>query len=576
MEQNKNEALSAKEKYQTAVESASDYIEHFDLLETITNVGNDEVFTPRKTCNVLLDILPEEVWHNPNYKWLNPATKNGIFEREIALRLDEGLKDVIPDEETRRKHILQNMIYSIGQTKFTSNVARRTLYYCSQANRKCDGIKADDGHYVNGYAIGNGTWFDTEEGNIYTPKVEHWYEGKGKNRKCKFCGISEDSKYNDALQREHYAYEFIHYKSHHLQYEFRKMFFKGDANMKFDIIIGNPPYQLSDGGAQASASPIYQKFIEQAIQLNPKYLSMIVPSRWFSGGKGLDDFRMQMLRDKHLAEIHDFPNASDCFPTVEIKGGVNYFLWTKDSSDDCLIFTHSGNKIVSKAKRPLLEKGCDVFIRNNELVSIFRKVSAFGEKSFSEIVSPLKPYGLRGDFFKDPSKYSLPPVAAEPIDGGLKIHGLENMKRVTKYIDKNYPLPRKDYVNGYKMFMARNQGSGLFGETFSVPVFAGPNECCTETFVVIGTFKTQEEMNNCWKYMTTKFFRAMVGVKKNDQGMAQGVYQYVPMQDFSKSWTDEELYKKYKLSKEEIDFIEQNVKPFDSVESQAESGDDDE
>ena len=175
-----NEALKAKEKYQTAVESAYDYVEHFDLLETITNVGNDEVFTPRKTVTCMLDSLPEEVWHNPDYKWLNPATKNGVFEREIAIRLNDGLKDIIPDEETRKKHILQKMIYAYGQTKFTSNVARRTLYYCSQANRECDGIKDEnDGHYVNGYAIGNGTWFCDSEGNIKTPKAEHWFDKKG-------------------------------------------------------------------------------------------------------------------------------------------------------------------------------------------------------------------------------------------------------------------------------------------------------------------------------------------------------------------------------------------------------------
>lgn len=196
MEEKKNVALKAEEDQKTAVESAYDYLEHFDILETITNVGNDEVFTPRKTCEMILDSLPEEVWHNPDYKWLNPATKNGIFEREIAIRLDAGLRDVIPDEEARRKHILQHMIYAIGQTKFTSYVARRTLYYCSDANRECDGIKAADGHYVNGYAIGNGSWFNDPEGNIMTPKVVHEF---GKDGKCIFCRMSKDSKYVDML-----------------------------------------------------------------------------------------------------------------------------------------------------------------------------------------------------------------------------------------------------------------------------------------------------------------------------------------------------------------------------------------
>ena len=218
-EKRTNEALDASKKYNTVVEEANDYIEHFDILETITNVGNDEVFTPRKTCDMILDSLPEEVWHNPLYKWLNPATKNGIFEREIALRLDKGLENVIADKEERRKHILQNMIFSIGQTKFTSNVARRTLYYCSQANRKCDGLKAPDGHYVNGYSIGNGSWFDDEEGNIKTPCTDHDFQDssghkmpascKGDERKkykCQYCGIDGASNYNDANQREKYDY----------------------------------------------------------------------------------------------------------------------------------------------------------------------------------------------------------------------------------------------------------------------------------------------------------------------------------------------------------------------------------
>ena len=253
-ENEKNDALEAEDKYKTAVESANDYIENFDILETITNVGNDEVFTPRKTCDMILDSLPEEMWHNPNYKWLNPATKNGIFEREIAIRLDNGLKDIIPDTEQRRKHILQNMIYSIGQTRFTANVSRRTVYYCSQANRKCDGIKADDGHYVNGYAIGNGSWFDDEEGNIKTPNINHTFvDDKGKlmpsscpdaekkKYRCKYCGINGASAYNDVNQRETYAYEFIHFDGDELLKHLQDRFFGGNRIMKFDIIIGNPP-----------------------------------------------------------------------------------------------------------------------------------------------------------------------------------------------------------------------------------------------------------------------------------------------------------------------------------------------
>lgn len=572
-ENEKNDALEAEDKYKTAVESANDYIENFDILETITNVGNDEVFTPRKTCDMILDSLPEEVWHNPNYKWLNPATKNGIFEREIAIRLDNGLKDIIPDTEQRRKHILQNMIYSIGQTRFTANVSRRTVYYCSQANRKCDGIKADDGHYVNGYAIGNGSWFDDEEGNIKTPNINHTFvDDKGKlmpsscpdaekkKYRCKYCGINGASAYNDVNQRETYAYEFIHFDGDELLKHLQDRFFGGNRNMKFDIIIGNPPYQLSDGGAQASARPIYQLFVQQAISLKPKYISMIMPSRWMTGGKGLDDFRSLMISDKHIRFLNDFPDGKMCFPNNEIKGGVCFFLWNRDEEGKCKIIQHLGDKEM-ESERFLKEDDTDVFIRDSRLVSIYKKVTAYKGGSFSKIVSPRKPYGLSGDIFKDSSKYALPPLSKEKIKNGLIVHGLdEHLKRVMRYIPLDYPLPKKDLLSGYKLFVARNQGSGVFGETLSEPIIGGPNELCTETYVVFGPFKTENEARNCYEYVKTKFFRAVLGIRKLDQNASQSVYGFIPLLNFDKKWTDKELYDLFDLTSEEREFIETNVK----------------
>ena len=366
-----NEALEAEGEYRTAVEEAYDYVENFDILETITNVGNDEVFTPRKTADMMLDSLPEEVWHNPDYKWLNPATKNGVFEREIAIRLDEGLKDVIPDIEKRRKHILQNMIFSIGQTKFTANVARRTLYYCSQANRKCDGIKAEDGHYVNGYAIGNGNWFDNSEGNILTPVTDH--EIDPKTKKCKYCGIGSDSKYLDANQREKYAYEFIHIYHLIIDKHLNNRFFGGNKKMKFDIIIGNPPYQLATSGSvDSQAVPIYQKFITQAKKLNPKYLCMIVPSRWMIGGFALDDFRDEMLNDTHISLLHDFMNSSDVFPSISLAGGVCYFLWENEHNGPCRFVSHRDDGTTVESKRYLKIEGVETVIRYEEATSILK------------------------------------------------------------------------------------------------------------------------------------------------------------------------------------------------------------
>ena len=499
-----------------------------DVLSCLANLSSDEVFTPPEIVNQMLDLLPQELFTNPETKFLDPFTKSGVFLREIAKRLIIGLEGKIPCLEDRIEHIFKNQLYGIAITELTSLLSRRSLYCSKYPNSK--------------YSVAK---FDNIEGNIRFKRIEHTW----KNKKSIWCGASKDN-LGDRENLETHAYEFIHTSNP------ERIF-----NMKFDVIIGNPPYQLDDGGAFASASPIYHLFILNAIKLNPKYVSMIVPSRWFTGGKGLDEFREFMLRNKNLKEIHDFPDASDCFNGVEIKGGVNYFIWQNDYNGDCLICTHQGDKIVSKAKRSLLEPGCDVFIRNNELVSIYKKIWVNGGETFAKNVSPLKPYGLRGDFFKDPHKYGLPPISVNPIEDGLAIYGLDDkFKRSIRYVPGNYPLPRKDFVKGYKMFMARNQGSGFFGETFSVPVFGKPNECCTETFVAIGPFKTEKEMMNCYSYIKTKFFRAMVGVKKNDQGASQGIYQYVPNQDFSKPWSDKELYEKYNLSEEEIKFIEDNVK----------------
>ena len=459
MTDQQNTALQAERDEKGAVESAYDYLEHFDILETITNVGNDEVFTPRKTCDMILDSLPDEVWHNPDYKWLNPATKNGIFEREIAIRLDRGLKDAIPSDEARRKHILQNMIYAIGQTKFTSYVARRTLYYCTDANRKCDGIKADDSghvHYVNGYAIGNGTWFNDKEGNIKTPTAKHVFDKPGKDGKCVFCRIGSTSSYLNSLQREQYAYEFIHHKPNELLTYLQNLFFKGERHMKFDIIIGNPPYQLSDGGAQASARPIYQLFIQNAIALNPKYLSMIIPSRWMTGGKGLDSFREEMIKSKHFRLLHDYFDSKRCFPNNDIKGGVCYFLWDKDYQGQTEIFAHTSNG-TKKSKRYLQDGDCDIFIRSEELVSIKNKILAKSVNSFASIVSASKPYGLRAETMLSAAKYGLPEFSDTKIDDGYSVFGLgPKQARTWKYIPKDYPLPKRSpCLNKYKVFTAR-------------------------------------------------------------------------------------------------------------------------
>lgn len=345
-----------------------------DVLSCLANLSNDEVFTSPDVVNQMLDMLPQELFENPDTTFLDPACKTGVFLREIAKRLLKGLENQIPDLQERVDHIFHKQLYGIAITELTSLLSRRGVY-CSK--------------YANGeFSI---THFENADGNIRFKNCNHTF----KNGRCVYCGASEQelggTKREDL---ETHAYEFIH-----------GMNVEEVFKMKFDVIISNPPYQLNDGGAQASASPIYQKFIQQAIKLKPRYLSMIVPSRWMTGGKGLDDFRNEMLHDNRMSIIHDFKDASLCFTGVEIKGGVNYFLWDRDKTSPVVhIINDNGNQVATETDRTMLEDGCDIFIRNNELVSIYRKVKNFNEKSFSLHVSPRKPNGFCGDMFKNPSK----------------------------------------------------------------------------------------------------------------------------------------------------------------------------
>ena len=504
-----------------------------DILNCLANLSSDEVFTSPELANRMLDMLPQELFRNPDTKFLDPCSKSGVFLREIAKRLMVGLEAQIPDLQQRIDHIMRKQLFGIALTQLTAEMSRRTLY----CTKKADGD----------YSVA--TCFKDGQGNLHYMRCEHiWANGK-----CSQCGANR-AQYDRVETIENYAYPFIHKNLNEI--------FK---NMQFDVIIGNPPYQMSDSGAFASASPIYHHFVLQSIKLQPRYLVMIIPSRWFAGGKGLDDFRRDMLNDDRITELHDFEKGSDCFPDTRIAGGVCYFRWERDKHDDCDVYCHSGNKITSHLKRPLLEKDTDTFIRINEAIPILRKVQTFHEKSFSVIVSGLKPFGLRTDFFNDPSKYNLPPIFENPITKGITIIGTYKYKTENRYVPANYPFPTNaEKIGKYKVYVSNVLDNGFDWHRERLKPFLGlPNTVCTETFLCAGYYETKEEAENVISYMNTKFFHLLMFLKKVSHHVVSKVYQFVPLQDFSHPWTDEKLYEKYGLSEDEIAFIESMIKPME-------------
>lgn len=510
--------------------SLFDTVYNPDVLTCLANLSNDEVFTPPELANRILDMLPEEIWSDPTVTMLDPFCKSGVFLREAAKRFIEGLEDVYPDLQERVDHIMHEQLFGIAITEMTGMLSRRSLY-CS---------KFADGAY-------SVSRFDTPEGNIRFKHMKHaWMRDK-----CAYCGASKEVYQRDASLESH-AYELIHTPSP------ERIF-----NMKFDVIVGNPPYQLNDGGGEgSSATPLYDKFIDKALALHPKYLAMIIPARWYTGGRGLDSFRHKMLNDDRMSIIHDFPETELCFPGMNIRGGVCYFLWDRNHHGDAVVYNHTSFGPVDKTTRPLLESGASVFIRHNRAISILKKVQSKCTETYSSRVYSSNPFGMRSNF----SNYTT-----EQQDDSVVLYrsrrGSNSEKRVfvqTKNIKKNHSLINKTKVLVSK---ASPGGDEIPHAILSTPIISEPGSVSTETYLIVDVVKDAAQARNLISYMETRFFRFMVSLVKNTQNISKSCFLFVPVLPLDKDWNDQELYSLFELNDSEIAFIEERIKPMDLGDS---------
>ena len=490
-----------------------------DVLSCLANLSNDEVFTPPQLVNQILDMLPPEIWSDKNARFLDPFCKTGVFLREIAKRLMVGLAKQIPDPQKRANHIFQNQIFGIAITELTALLSRRSVYCSKTANGK--------------YSVCDS--FNDRQGNIRFDRVKHTWE----NGSCAYCGASQEA-YSRGEELETHAYQFIHTDNP------EEIF-----NMKFDVITGNPPYQLSDGGFGKSASPIYQKFVQQAKKLSPRFLTMIIPSRWFAGGKGLNDFRAEMLSDNRIRKLVDYEDASEVFPGVDIAGGICYFLWERDSRGHCEVTNiHNGERVISI--RPLDEFA--TFIRHSEAVPIIRKVLAKKEPSMSEQVTSRKPFGLptnarpmkRGDLTLRWNN-GVGPYSRKDVTVGVDM--IDRWKVITSKV--SYDHAGQPDKNGMR-------------KVLSIVDILEPGTICTETYIVAGAFDRKAEAERLASYLRTRFVRFLVAQLSFSQDITKERFLFVPVLSTHTEWTDAQLYKRYDLSKEEIAFIESKTRPMES------------
>lgn len=514
-----------------------------DVLTCIANLSNDEVFTPPELANQMLDLVSAawaqahdgaDIWANESVTFLDPFTKSGVFLREITRRLSDGLRNEIPDLQERVDHILTKQVFGIGITQLTALIARRSVYCSKWANGKHSIAKSLAG----------------EDGNIWFKPLEHtWVEGR-----CEYCGAGQTALDRGAGLETH-AYAFIH--TDDIAARVAELF---GEDMHFDVIVGNPPYQLNDGGGEgASAIPIYHRFVEQAKALDPKHLVLVIPARWYSGGKGLDEFRASMLTDDRLAELHDYPETDMVFPGVNIRGGICYFRWSQGHSGPARItnYRRSGDPVT--LTRPMLEPGLSTFVRYNEAIPILKKVRSKAEETLDTRVQSRNPFGIPSNF----TAFSTRKTPQRPVLLYRSRRGSSADKEV--YISVDQIRSNAAFRKKVKVLVSKASPGGdeYPHAVLGRPFVTRPNAVSTETYLIVDFPKSAAEGRNLVSYMNTRFFRFLVSLIKNTQNISKGSFAFVPVQDYSKPWTDEELYAKYGITNDEIAFIEKVVRPMD-------------
>jgi site-specific DNA-methyltransferase (adenine-specific) len=515
-----------------------------DVLTCIANLSNDEVFTPPEFANRMLDTLAEawaannggaNIWADQTVKFLDPCTKSGVFLREITSRLTTGLEPEIPNLEKRVNHILTKQVFGIGITQITSLLARRSVY-CSK-------------HATGKHSIAQS--FTNDDGNIWFKRTKHsWKDGK-----CRYCGAPQEI-FDRKAGLETHAYGFIH--TDKIKTRLAEIF---GGNMQFDVIIGNPPYQMTGGAGGSSDSSIYHLFVEQALRLDPRFLSMVIPSRWLAGGRGMDDFRKAMLTGKHISHLVDYTKMSTAFPGVDFEGGVGYFLWDGNHQGGCKYTLALGDEEQPPVVRKLDE--FDIFVRDTRALSILKKVQHLDEPSVADLVSGDTPFGLATNFaeYKD-----------KPFRGSIALYVTDRGQRVVVHTARSGIRKNVHLIDSWKVLLPE-----AYGERGAIPalvlgpsIVAPPESVCTQTYLVAGPLASRKAAGSLQSYTKTRFFRFLVSLRKITQHALRSTYSWAPQQTWDRTWTDEALYAKYGITQKEQTYIESQVRPMNLDDSKDE------